>query len=204
MAGGFLLVEDDAAVAKSMARLLSTHAPAHVARSLSEARPYLDRLDELVGVILDLGLPDGSGLSFLEALRMRSDRLHVTVLTGSVEAALINAACRLNASYAVKPMSADNLSAFLTRCLGERLAPPVAAGSVEYFLLRFRLTRRQEEILRLSLLDLSAKDMASRLEISEHAVKTRVRRLLKRTGHRRLRDLRRAVLQGAPTADQWD
>ncbi len=195
MSGAFLIVEDEPLVAHSIARALGAHAPTHVARSLSQAQPYLERLSELAGVLLDLGLPDGSGLSFLAAVRARSKRLHVTVYTGRIDAALINAVYRLNGAFAVKPMGRGGVSEFVSRCREETHSggEVLPADAVERFLTRVRLTEPQEEILRLSMQDVSAKDMAEQLSISEHAVKTRVRRLLRRTGHAKMRDLRREV-----------
>ncbi len=76
-----LLVEDDLLLSQTMLRSL-TDAGHHVdvARTLAEAQHFW-RVQEFDAVLLDLNLPDGSGLLALRAARSRGDRTPVLVLT---------------------------------------------------------------------------------------------------------------------------
>ncbi len=76
-----LLVEDNAELARLTARGLSQAGfEADVAASLADASDLLGA-NAYGAIILDLGLPDGDGLSLLATLRARSDETPVLVLT---------------------------------------------------------------------------------------------------------------------------
>ncbi|CAN5122855.1 response regulator [soil metagenome] len=76
-----LIVEDDALLSQIMQRSLS-EASHHVdaAASLVEAQHFW-HVQEYDAVLLDLNLPDGSGLVALRAARARGDRTPVLILT---------------------------------------------------------------------------------------------------------------------------
>jgi DNA-binding NarL/FixJ family response regulator len=72
--------------------------------------PVLEPLPVLV--LLDLGLPDGSGLALLSDVRRRYDRtlLPVVILSGSAQSADIDRAFEIGANaYLVKPVAFDAL-----------------------------------------------------------------------------------------------
>jgi DNA-binding response OmpR family regulator len=81
------------------------------ARSLREARAALAaaRPD---GVLLDLHLPDGSGLDYLRELRAEGGtaQLPVLVLTAEGEDRVLREARRLGAALVTKPFSPSKLS----------------------------------------------------------------------------------------------
>jgi DNA-binding NarL/FixJ family response regulator len=75
-----------------------------------EPSPVLEPLPVLM--LLDLGLPDGSGLALLTDLRRRYDRtqLPVVILSGSAQSADIDRAFEIGANaYLVKPVAFDAL-----------------------------------------------------------------------------------------------
>lgn len=76
-----LLVEDDAALGRAVREhlMLAGHAVDHVT-SCADADAALHASDHAL-VLLDLGLPDGSGLSVLKAMRGRGDWRPAIVLT---------------------------------------------------------------------------------------------------------------------------
>ena len=76
-----LLVEDDAVLGKIMLRSLSDAGHrVDLAVTLDEARHFW-RVQPFDAVLLDLNLPDGSGLSVLREARARQDRTPTLVLT---------------------------------------------------------------------------------------------------------------------------
>ena len=78
------------------------------------------------GIILDLRLPDASGLSVLEALRCRRDRTPVMLLTGFADVPSAVAAMRLGAiDYKTKPLFGDDWIRS-TRALLDAGAVPVS------------------------------------------------------------------------------
>jgi DNA-binding response OmpR family regulator len=76
------------------------------------------------GVLLDLHLPDGSGLDLLRELRdtARTRALPVVVLTAEGEERVLAEAERLGAALLTKPFSPTKLSARIAAMLGD--APP--------------------------------------------------------------------------------
>jgi len=76
-----LLVEDDLQLGQALRHALveDGHAASWV-RTLEEGDLFL-RTRRFDGVLLDLGLPDGSGLALLKGIRRRDDRTPVLIIT---------------------------------------------------------------------------------------------------------------------------
>lgn len=94
------------------------------ARSLGEARAVLGAaLPD--GLLLDLHLPDGSGLEFLRDLRAvdGTARLPVLVLTAEGEERVLREARRLGAALVTKPFSPTKLSQRVARMFGDLPVP---------------------------------------------------------------------------------
>lgn len=91
-----------------------------VARTLDEARSAL-RAGPADGLLLDLHLPDGSGLDFLRDLRQQGGtaRLPVLVLTAEGEDRILREARRLGATLVTKPFSPTKLSQRIARMFGD-------------------------------------------------------------------------------------
>jgi signal transduction histidine kinase len=107
----FLIVEDDDQIARGLARDLKRHGDVRVAGTMHEAdRAIADT--RWSGLVVDVGLPDGSGLDLLERLRVAGDTTPTLVLTGFPHRDVIERAQRLNAHYAAKPLSPAGLEAF--------------------------------------------------------------------------------------------
>ena len=76
-----LIVEDNVELSRLLASgLMAAGYESDIVNSVAEARDAL-RSVSYAAMILDLGLPDGDGLSVLSELRRRSDPLPVLVLT---------------------------------------------------------------------------------------------------------------------------
>jgi len=77
-----LLVEDDPATARVMSRLMqSVGVVVETTGTVKEAIAALTRMPEVV--ILDLMLPDGSGIEILETIRSAKMRCKVAVVSAS-------------------------------------------------------------------------------------------------------------------------
>lgn len=107
-----LLVEDDPVIAKSVKLNLELEGWECVhASSLADAR-LAEAGGPLSLVILDLGLPDGSGLGFLKELREKNSRLPVIILTAQTDEASVVTGLESGANdYVKKPFSLKELVA---------------------------------------------------------------------------------------------
>ena len=121
-----LVVEDESALAASLAKGLRQSAHAvDLAPTLAEARVRL-AMEQYDGVLLDLGLPDGSGLALAREIRSRGDRVPILVLTA--RDSVHDRVAGLDAGaddYVVKPFALEEVLARL-RAL-ERRAPDFRA-----------------------------------------------------------------------------
>ncbi|HEX9292539.1 MAG TPA: response regulator [Gemmatimonadales bacterium] len=92
-----------------------------VARTLEEARTALRASPPTDGLLLDLHLPDGSGLDLLRDLREHRDtaRLPVVVLTAEGEDRVLREARRLGAALVTKPFSPTKLSQRIALMFGD-------------------------------------------------------------------------------------
>jgi len=107
-----LLIEDDPVIARELRlRWIDGHwLVSHVAR-LDEADAAL-AAEAFDLVLLDLGLPDGDGVAWLEAFRRVDPRMPVMVLTARDRVADRVRGLRAGADdYLVKPYAADELDA---------------------------------------------------------------------------------------------
>lgn len=91
------------------------------ARTLDEARTALRTKPATDGLLLDLHLPDGSGLDFLRDLRNQGGtaRMPVLVLTAEGEDRILREARRLGAALVTKPFSPTKLSQRIAMMFGD-------------------------------------------------------------------------------------
>ena len=94
------------------------------ARSLAEARATIGAAPP-DGMLLDLHLPDGSGLDFLRDLRAQDGtaRLPILVLTAEGEDRVLREARRLGAALVTKPFSPTKLSQRIATMFGDLPVP---------------------------------------------------------------------------------
>jgi CheY-like chemotaxis protein len=100
-----LIVEDDAALARALARVASPYGEVTIASTRHEAEALLDphASDECI-LVVDVSLPDGSGLDVIRTFRDRFPRskARILVASGHIERKFINAAWDLRAEYFAK------------------------------------------------------------------------------------------------------
>lgn len=191
-----LLVEDHASFRQALAFMLERESDITVvgqAGSLAEARRLLAGVDVAV---LDLELPDGSGIALIEELRAASPRGRALILTASTDQGdlarviELGAAGTLNKSVGVGEIvtAIRRLSAGETLFSpGEivellRLAGRQRERTREAQLALDRLTRREHEVLQALAAGLTDKEIARRLHISAETVRTHMVNLLAKLG----------------------
>lgn len=91
------------------------------ARTLDEARSVLRAKPPTDGLLLDIHLPDGSGLDLLRDLRGQGStaRLPVLVVTAEGEDRILREARRLGAALVTKPFSPTKLSHRIALMFGD-------------------------------------------------------------------------------------
>jgi DNA-binding response OmpR family regulator len=91
------------------------------AKTLQEARSALQSNPATDGLLLDIHLPDGSGLDFLRDLRSesRTSRLPVLVVTAEGEDRVLREARRLGAALVTKPFSPTKLTQRIALMFGD-------------------------------------------------------------------------------------
>jgi len=106
----FLVVDDDELFRNRLIRALSDRGlRASGAASVSDARERLPSL-EVEKVVLDLRMPDESGLALLEDLRERMPQTRVVILTGYGSIATATQAIKLGAThYLTKPVGVEEI-----------------------------------------------------------------------------------------------
>jgi CheY-like chemotaxis protein len=109
----FLVVEDDDGIGRALTRIVRSYGEVALATTASDARRLLEDSGPWRAFLLDVGLPDGSGLELLADVRGAFPSTPALVLTGRTEASAINAAFDLDAHYAVKPIDESRVRRFL-------------------------------------------------------------------------------------------
>lgn len=184
------LVEDDPHVRDGIARALSLqpgwrlHA---LAGSLSQAAKL--PLTELELLLLDIGLPDGSGLQLLPQLPRQLPVLVVSALGD--EATVVQALEQGAAGYLLKEARAQELIASIQAVLDG--GAPISPGVAAHLLRRMRqprppephpkppaldqLTARETEVLRILTRGYSYEETARLLGISRHTVGQHIKQI---------------------------
>jgi two-component system, NarL family, nitrate/nitrite response regulator NarL len=140
-------------------------------------------------VLMDISMPDGSGLQAMAAIREALDNTAVVMLTASEEDEHLQEAVRLGAAgYLLKSLESDELfdliagvargEAAITRTMAARLLKGLAAGREEPMRAEDLLTEREIEVLRLVAQGVSNPDIAAELYITVNTVKTHLRNIL--------------------------
>lgn len=136
-------------------------------------------------VLLDVNLPDMSGVEVARALRDRVPGVRVVMLTVSDRHQDLIAAVQAGVrGYILKNASSDEVVNAIREVMqgGAVLPPRLTAHLLDAFVSPpdplDTLTDRELQVLRLITHGLGNKEIAARLRISEHTVKTHVRNIL--------------------------
>ena len=123
-----LVIEDDFAMAELLRRLLEDIAPITVARSVAQAREQIAQRDFAL-VILDIGLPDGSGVELISVLR--ESQPGTPILVFSEHSMPVDAASQVARVLSKSGTSLDDLAATVKQLIAnpERPHADTAAGT---------------------------------------------------------------------------
>src|SRR5438874_7731195 len=198
MAERILLVDDHPLTRSALAGLLAQHG-FDVVGEASDGEEAVERAGELRPdlVLLDLSMPGMDGLTALPRLREAAPDCEVVVLTASgTEENLLSAIRAGAAGYLLKTEPPERIAAFLD---GVANGEAALSGSVARRLLdqvrngngrdagvpdaiAATLSARELEVLLLLDDHLGTDEIAKRLYISEHTVRSHVKSLLRKLG----------------------
>jgi DNA-binding NarL/FixJ family response regulator len=200
-----LVVEDDAPTLRAMVREVRGRFRPVPCRTLADAHKEMARLGTApAGVIVDVRLPDGSGLDLLSEIKKRYPGIGALVLTGKATPEIINRSHLLDAGFAVKPDAFANLRAFLKRLAKPpepepepEPEPQPLADAVKAFIEEYALTKREADLVVLLAQGEPRAELADSLHVGEGTVKTHIKHILKKTGDRDVGELLARILRGA-------
>ena len=203
MAERILLVDDHPLTREALGALLAQHG-FDVVGEAGDGHEALELAEELQPelILLDLSMPELDGLSALPRLREISPDAEVVVLTASGTEENLLAAIRGGAAgYLLKSEPPGRIVEFLrgvahgeaalSGSVARRLLDQVRVGrrggAVPDHVAK-RLSAREVEVLLLLDEHLSTDDIAKRLYISEHTVRSHVKSMLRKLGVSSRRD----------------
>jgi DNA-binding NarL/FixJ family response regulator len=191
-----LVIEDHEPTLRAMAREVREPFRPVPCEDLAAARKALALLrTRPAGVIVDVRLPDGSGLDLLREIRARYPEVSALVVTGKADADIINTTHLLDAAFAVKPDTLENLRAFLQRLAGP--AQPSLRQSIRSFIHAYGLTPREADVLCLLAQGETRAGLARKLGVRESSVKTHLKHILRKTGDADVGELIARLLRAA-------
>ncbi len=195
-----LVVEDSPMVARAYARTLGRYQRTKTVHGAAEARAALAAARTITGLIVDVLLPDGSGLDLLAHAREAGHTMPALVISGHAGGKEVLDRCfRLKASFLQKPVKPGTLLAFAKEVA--RIAARGEDGPTREELLavaedwrvRYRLTPREHEFLVATLQGESREVFSARRGLAFNTVRKHATRLLAKTRHASLRVLVRAA-----------
>jgi DNA-binding NarL/FixJ family response regulator len=209
-----LIVDDHPLTREGLAALLEQHGFLVVGQA-ADGREAIELARRLLPdlVLLDLSMPGLDGLSALPELRSASPSTEVVVLTASgTEENLLGAIRGGAAGYLLKTEPPDRIVEFvrgvvrgeaaLSGAVARRLLEQVRTGSKRGSAVPDSIARtlsaRELEVLLLLDEHLGTEDIARRLYISEHTVRSHVKSLLRKLGVTSRREALEALASARP------
>lgn len=168
-----------------------------VATTHQEARRRLAR--GYMAWIVDENLPDGSGFELVHWARQHGVGTPALLVSGAVDAQLVNRAQLLGIEIAIKPETTANIQAFIARSRAARSAMPAVRRVVDTFAQARALSPRERDLVRAIGQGVPRAALGVELGLSENTVKTLVRRILHKSDADSLDEVLRGILQTGGT-----
>ena len=186
----FLIVEDYVPFARRLALALARHGRVLIATSLAAGLTAL-YAEPWSALLLDVGLPDGSGLELLRHVRQNAALTSVLVITGNSEPSVKRIAANHGATVLSKLTPLDRIQALLAPADGLREA------AVRTWCERYALTRAENLVLSTTAAGFSREAMVAGLAIGAETLKSQIDSMRSKTGHASYHELQIALLQEA-------
>jgi RNA polymerase sigma factor (sigma-70 family) len=181
-AGLVFVVDDDASVRKSLARLV--RAAGYEVEAFTSVRDFLTRppYDGPCCLVLDVRMPGRTGLDLQEALRATGDRLSIVFITGHGDVRASVKAMKGGAvDFLTKPLDEETLLPAIQKAVARTLEDRrEQARLTEVRSCITALTSREAEVFALVVTGLLNKQIGSELGITEKTVKVHRARVMEK------------------------
>lgn len=181
-AASFLIAEDDELVGRVLVRTLSEHGRTELVRTVEDARSAL-KTRSFTAVVVDVGLPDGSGLDLISDARSQDPSIAALVVSGGVDERRLAEAHHLGAHYLLKPVDTRQIGLFAVRMrskLNHRDAK--IAAIIEQWSVEYDLTPAEAGVLALAVQGAARSRLAELRGVAASTVKKQVQVILTKTG----------------------
>lgn len=152
------------------------------ATTIAAARQAISGKVRIVGAVLDVSLPDGSGFELLDELRALNPNMPMLFLTSLHDANAINRAHLEDVPLVARRNCAQNLKLFAAQVT---TAAATSQDSLDDVLAQLtfekRLSMRESQILAVAAAGIPRAHIARRLGTSENTIKSQIRSLLEKT-----------------------
>lgn len=182
-APSFLVVEDEAGVRRLVGRGLQPYGQVDSVGTCAAARMAL-RGRTYDALIVDVKLPDGSGLDLIGVATQKSPGIVVLVLTGSTDHEVISRALQLGARYLLKPFDTSHLDQ-----LADEVAARRDAGdrriklALDRWAAELELSKTEVELLALGAHGVPRDKFALQRDVRPDTIRKQIQALLQKTGH---------------------
>lgn len=196
------VVDDDASVRKSLARLLK--AAGYEAETFASVRDFLARRphDGPCCLVLDVRMPGLTGLDLQEALRAAGQRLSIVFITGYRDVPVSVKAMKGGAvDFLTKPVDEETLLGAIQQAVARTLADRRQQARVTEIRNRIAtLTPREAAVFALVVTGMLNKQIGSELGIAEKTVKVHRARVMEKMRAGSLAELVRLAGEGSVIA----
>lgn len=178
----FLLVEDVVLVRDALVRALSSYGHVEAVGNCATARLALAtrRFDSL---IVDVGLPDGSGLDLVLLARQRWPAIWVLVVTGLSDHAVVARAHELGVRYLLKPFEVEQLRVHVEETRARRHAGDRRiAVTLDRWTRAHALTSSESELLSLGVRGVPREDIPVLRGVQKDTIRKQIQILIQKTG----------------------
>jgi DNA-binding NarL/FixJ family response regulator len=178
----FLVVEDVVVVRDSLVRALSAHGHVEAVGSCAMARQALKRR-RFDSLIVDIGLPDGSGFDLVQPARQKWPGIWVLVLTGLSDHAVVARAHELGVRYLLKPFELEQLRVHVEETRARRNAGDRRISvTLDRWTRAHALTESESELLALGVRGVPRENLATLRGVRKDTIRKQIQILIQKTG----------------------
>lgn len=178
----FLIAEDDELVGRILVRALSEHGRTELVTTVEEARSRL-KTQSYTALVVDVGLPDGSGLEVISDARLQDPFMSALVVSGRVDERRLAEAHHLGVSFLLKPVDTREIGIFAVRTRAkQRARQQRIAGLVERWVVQYDLTGAEAAVLELAAHGAQRSRLPELRGVAASTVKKQVQVILTKTG----------------------